>query len=258
MTRLLPVSDEKIGWDYKITRMLQGSLLDPVDAHLFWNGTFTERRKARLRDGLRRAGIREPLMLPGRRRSGYLNRFLWLDQIYYLPDDILYKSDRMSMAHSLEVRPPFLDHRIVEFAAPFRRSLKIRGGRLKFLLRELMKDRLPPRGGIAAQGRLRYSGASLAAHHFASAAARHVERTQRPRERYFFLACDRAAVIRAHLERRANLGYHLWGLLVLFLWMRRWGIEPPSPAGRIRRFRSVPVPARPLLSSPTAAHARHH
>ena len=39
---LLPVSDEKIGLDYKITRMLEGSLLDPVDAHLYWNGTFPE------------------------------------------------------------------------------------------------------------------------------------------------------------------------------------------------------------------------
>ena len=47
------------------------------------------------------------------------------------------------MAHSLEVRPPFLDHRIVEFAARLPENLKIRGGRLKFVLRELMKDRLP-------------------------------------------------------------------------------------------------------------------
>jgi len=48
---------------------------------------------------------------------GVIDRYLRVDQAYYLPDDILYKTDRMSMAHSLEVRPPFLDHRIVEFAA---------------------------------------------------------------------------------------------------------------------------------------------
>ena len=56
-----------------------------------------------------------------------LNRYLTVDQNYYLPDDILYKADRMSMAHSLEVRPPFLDHRIVEFAASLPQQFKIRG-----------------------------------------------------------------------------------------------------------------------------------
>ncbi len=45
LTRMLPVSDEKIGLDYKLTRMLQGSLLDPVSAHLFWNGTFSPGEK---------------------------------------------------------------------------------------------------------------------------------------------------------------------------------------------------------------------
>ena len=49
----------------------------------------------------------------------------------------------MSMAHSLEVRPPFLDHRIVEFAATLPASLKIRGSRQKVLLKELMRDKLP-------------------------------------------------------------------------------------------------------------------
>jgi asparagine synthase (glutamine-hydrolysing) len=68
---------------------------------------------------------------------------LWFDQRYFLPDDILNKADRMSMAHSLEVRPPFLDHRIVEFAASLPASLKIRGSRQKVLLKELMRDKLP-------------------------------------------------------------------------------------------------------------------
>ena len=78
------------------------------------------------------------------RRRGNLNQFLWLDQLCYLPDDILNKCDRMSMAHSLEVRPPFLDHRIVEFAARLPERLKIHGSRLKYVLRELMRGKLPP------------------------------------------------------------------------------------------------------------------
>jgi len=49
--RLLPVSDEKIGLDYKINRLLQGSLLDPVEAHFFWNGTFSRGQQRDLRNG---------------------------------------------------------------------------------------------------------------------------------------------------------------------------------------------------------------
>ncbi len=75
--------------------------------------------------------------------SSGLNRYLHFDQSYYLPDNILYKVDRMSMAHSLEVRPPFLDHRILEFAASLPENLKIKGQTKKYLLRRLMKDRLP-------------------------------------------------------------------------------------------------------------------
>ena len=123
--------------------MLEGSLLDPMEAHFFWNGTFSRGQQRELATRLGRSGRSSKPGAGRARRDGHLNRFLWLDQLCYLPDDILNKCDRMSMAHSLEVRPPFLDHRIVEFAARLPEDLKIRGGRLKFVLRELMKDRLP-------------------------------------------------------------------------------------------------------------------
>ena len=92
---------------------------------------------------------------------GVLNRYLPVDQNYYLPDDILYKSDRMSMAHSLEVRPPFLDHRIVEFAASLPQQLKIRGVTQKFVLQELMRGKLPESVLNAEEDRLRHSDARL-------------------------------------------------------------------------------------------------
>src|SRR5207237_543654 len=71
------------------------------------------------------------------------HRFLEFDQACYLPDDILYKVDRMSMAHSLQVRPPFLDRGIVEFAARLPQDFKLRGATSKYVLRRLMQDRLP-------------------------------------------------------------------------------------------------------------------
>ena len=236
--RLLPVSDEKIGLDYKITRMLEGALLNPVEAHLFWNGTFspTSRELLLNQDARRELKAGAPLTLPQSASStgdgiGYLNRFLWLDQLNYLPDDILYKSDRMSMAHSLEVRPAFLDHRIVEFAARLPENLKIRGSRLKFVLRELMKDRLPK--PVLTRKK---EGFDIPAHDWLRTALRPLfmdtvnERSVRESGIFSWPAID--ATIRAHMERRANLGYHLWGLLVLFLWMRRWGFMQAAPVAR--------------------------
>ncbi len=227
--RLLPVSDEKIGLEYKITRMLQGSLLDPLEAHFYWNGTFgpAERRALQLDSPL----TPEPLTSPGS-EAGYLNQFLWLDQLTYLPDDILVKCDRMSMAHSLEVRPPFLDHRIVEFAARLPEPLKIRGGQLKFVLRELMRDKLPP-----AVLTRRKEGFDIPAHHWLRTVLKPLLadtlNERGVREAGIFSWEAMARILRAHLERRANFGYHLWGLLILTLWMKRWGIQPPRKAANM-------------------------
>lgn len=234
-TGLLPVSDRKIGLDYKVTRMLKGGLLDPVEAHFFWNGTFSNAEKRALAPQITGA---KPISLPGS-DQGYLNRFLWLDQLTYLPDDILHKCDRMSMAHSLEVRPPFLDHRLVEFAATLPQNLKIRGGKLKFVLRELMKDRLP----AAVLSRPK-EGFDIPVHHWLRTVLRPLlldtlnERTVNATGIFSWPAIDRT--IRAHLEKRANLGYHLWGLLILFLWMKRWRIETGAALAESASLISAP------------------
>jgi asparagine synthase (glutamine-hydrolysing) len=230
-----PVSDEKVSLEYKFKRFLEGAQLEADEAHCYWNGAFSSAQK---RDfyaaaGVNGAGELFQALPPEAGRCGYVNRYLWFDQLYYLPDDILYKCDRMSMAHSLEVRPPFLDHRIVELAASLPEDFKVRGGRLKYVLRELMRGKLPE-----AVLRRKKEGFDIPAHEWLRGLLRPLlEDTLTEdaiRRAGVFRVQPIRAAMRRHLERRANLGFHLWGLLTLFLWMERWKVrgEAPERSGR--------------------------
>jgi asparagine synthase (glutamine-hydrolysing) len=226
LVRNWPVSDEKIGFEYKVKRLLEGSLMSPERAHVYWNGTFADEDMSTL--------LYEPLPLALDQILGQLTNsppvdddlapFLWLDQKYYLADDILTKSDRMSMAHSVEVRPPFLDHRIVEFAAALPAKLKIRGSQQKVVLRELMKDKLPP-----AILKRRKIGFDIPAHDWLRGPLLGLleDALQFGLAEYgqLFRRDGIELLKKRHLQREVNVGYHLWGLLILFLWMKRWQVK---------------------------------
>jgi asparagine synthase (glutamine-hydrolysing) len=223
LDRYIPVSDDKISLEYKLKRWIEGSLLHPDESHFFWNGTFSPAQLQQIRPGTRGNGLQslvEGLDLP----EGLLNRYLHVDQNFYLPDDILYKTDRMSMAHSLEVRPPFLDHRIVEFSASLPQGLKIRGTRQKHVLRELMRGKIPE-----AVLKRKKTGFDIPTHDWFRGTLRGLLldtlTPQAVGSTGIFDEQAIAGLIRDHMERRINAGYHLWGLLTLFLWMKRWKVE---------------------------------
>ena len=231
LLRHWPVSNDKISFEYKAKRFLEGTLLSPDEAHTYWNGSFSGAQQGEFLRAGNGSTVRDlfDADLPHTDEAGSLNRYLAFDQRYYLVDDILQKVDRMSMAHSLEIRPPFLDHRIVEFAAGLPEHMKISGGHQKVILKRLMKDRLP-----ASTLRRAKTGLDIPTHDWLRGAlrpllldtlsAQAIEETQlfrRDRIEFF---------IQEHMERRANLGYHLWGLLILFLWIKQWNIQTaPEP-----------------------------
>ncbi len=247
---LLPISDEKISFEYKVKRFLQGSLLAPELAHVFWNGTFSEAEKRRLFH----YPNSQPLaaIVTARKYKSRLQHSLDFDQRYYLPDDILYKVDRISMAHSLEVRPPFLDPRLVDFANSLPDDLKLRGSESKYVLRRLMKGKLP-------QSTLRRPkvGFDIPIHDWFRGALKPLlldtlcENAVSSSKLFRWTAVE--SLLHEHLERRANWGYHLWGLVVLLLWMKRWRIELPSaltlPSAMAEVAEVVGSSSRPLPSS---------
>ena len=226
-TRLFAVSDEKIGFEYMAKRFLEGCRMPPEKAHVYWNGTFAAADKRALLCAPLPGeldGILDELAAAGDQLAAYL----WFDQKYFLPDNILTKVDRISMAHAVEVRPPFLDHRIVEFAAGLPPELRIEmcagRWRQKVILKELMQGKLPPR--ILSRKK---TGFDIPAHEWLRERLRPLleDTLTDAAESYsgLFRFGRIQALAKTHFLRRANLGYHLWGLLTLFLWMKKWKIQ---------------------------------
>jgi len=229
--QLWPISNDKISLEYKVKRLMRGSLLTADEAHCYWNGTFSSAEQSALCRAKPASRISDLYQVGQGSDLRDLSRYLWFDQQYFLTDDILMKSDRMSMAHALELRPAFLDHRIVEFAASLPDHLKIHGSSQKYVLRELMRGKLPDsvlkrkKEGfdIPAHAWLRGPLRSLLLDTLSSDA---VSRS------HLFSPEAVQQVIDAHLERRENFGYHLWGLMTLFLWMKRWNVSVESAEPR--------------------------
>jgi asparagine synthase (glutamine-hydrolysing) len=245
--RYWPVSDEKIGLEYKVKRFLEGSLLSPDEAHVYWNGSFSRSQQMELLLRTNRARVQDLFEsdLPESNGDGNLNRFLAFDQKYYLTDDLLQKVDRMSMAHSLEVRPPYLDHRLIEFAASLPDRFKISGRCHKLILRRLMKSKLPP--SVLRRSK---NGLDIPTHDWLRGPLRpfleDILSPQAVKQTGLFRPEAIAGLIKDHMGRRANLGFHLWGLMILFLWMKHWNIQISSEL-------TLPFAAEEIASKPAVS-----
>jgi asparagine synthase (glutamine-hydrolysing) len=149
-----------------------------------------------------------------------IQHWQYLDALTYLPDDILTKLDRASMAVSLEARVPMLDHRVVAFAFSLPRHMRIRDGRSKWLLRRLLSRYVPerlierPKMGFGVpigawlRGPLRDWAEDLL--------------DPRQLEAEGLLRAEPIrAVWRAHLEGREDAEHRLWAVLMFEAWRRR-------------------------------------
>ncbi|MGH8055826.1 MAG: asparagine synthetase B family protein, partial [Candidatus Entotheonellia bacterium] len=221
MIRRLPVSHRRVSFDYKAKRFVEGALLPPADGHYWWKVVFTEEAKAALYTGAG-DGVENPVHLFRQAfaqcpASEPLTKLQHIDLMLYLPDDILVKADRMSMAHSLEVRVPFLDHRMVEFAASLPAQLKLRGLRKKYLLKRTMAGRLPPQ---VLQGKKRGFNVPIPLwlRHELRDLVHDLLSPKAVKEAGLFRPEVVSALLLDHEQMRADYSRNIWGLLMFTLW----------------------------------------
>ncbi len=149
--RLLPVKTRNLSFDFKARRFVEGMRqTDEVARHHAWFGSFTPQAQ----DALLTPAVRQQTSGDVYRQARALydacdaadlvERMQYLDTKLYMAEDILTKVDRTSMAVSLEVRAPFLDKRVVEYAASLPASYKLRGRTTKHILKRAVADLLPP------------------------------------------------------------------------------------------------------------------
>jgi asparagine synthase (glutamine-hydrolysing) len=206
---------------------------------------FTPEALAVLRDSDPEAAIREPFERGG---GDLIDRMLYADAKIRLPDHPAMITDRMSMAHGLEVRSPFMDHRLAEFVARLRSTLKIRGRSLRIVQRQLAARYLPPE--IIARPK----------QGFASALPYILQREYRALYERFLLDSSlvSAGIVRrepiralldAHQAGRADHGNRLWLLISAELWHRmaidgasREGLRAELGAAGLPSSASAPLP----------------
>jgi asparagine synthase (glutamine-hydrolysing) len=149
LVKMLPVKTKNLSFDYKATRFVTGTKYDPVARHHIWFGSFSPaEQQMLLTPEVRRSTdddiYREArLMFDECDSADVVEQMQSLDTRLYLAEDILTKVDRASMAVSLEVRAPFLDPRVAEFAASLPPNYKLRGRKTKYILKRAIEDSLP-------------------------------------------------------------------------------------------------------------------
>jgi asparagine synthase (glutamine-hydrolysing) len=228
LVHCLPVSHKKLSLEFKLKRFLGGLDLPPPLAHLWWRIVLTEAQKRELYT----PAVVEALTPAAPERHfaevfarsearAVLNRLLHIDASVFLPDDLMIKNDRMSMAHSLEARVPMTDPDLTGFMARVPARLKLPRLRKKHVMRRAMEGILPP--AILNKKKV---GLEMPYSRWLTTDLRDVLMTQCAPGRVAATGLFRPDAVERlngeHLAGRRDHGRALWGLLNYMLWYERY------------------------------------
>jgi asparagine synthase (glutamine-hydrolysing) len=226
----LPSSGAKASFDYRAKRFVRAAHLPPLERHHGWKEIFPPEVRAELTG---RPNGSDPVELLRARfaeteGAELLARLQDVDLGTYLVDDLLVKTDRASMAHSLEARVPYLDPVVAAFALALPTRLKVRGLRKKVLLRRAAEPLLP-RSIVAGRKRGFSIPAAAWLRGDLEPVAREILAADTLRRQGFFRPDVVGRLLDDHVAGREDLSRQLWGLLAFTLWHERHVESTPGP-----------------------------
>ena len=220
----LPVSHRNLSFDFVVKKFIQGMHKNPGIRNQLWLGAFQPNELSGILTDEAKNGIKNELVFQNIFQEwGKLSQYSPLQRVdyfyikHYLHDDILNKVDRASMAASLEVRSPFLDQEIVNFAASLPISLKMRGFTTKYILKKLMADKLPK--DIVYRKKKGF-GIPLSRWFANELYETTKELFQTPDK--FFNAKALLKLLEEHRQKKYDHRKKLFTILTLKLWLKKW------------------------------------
>jgi len=205
----------------RISRFIRSSSKNRNDRYLEWLSYFNSDMKSELLNQETKPHYIHYDYLADERSNDFLNKASYLDINTYLPDDLLNMADKMSMAHSFELRVPFCDHILMEFCASIPFSVKLKSFKLKSLFRKTVKDILPK--DIINK---RKQGFMVPLADWLkddlSDFVKDVLNEHTIKKRGYFNAKYVSEILDLHFKGKKVLTHQIWALLVFELWAKRY------------------------------------
>ena len=229
LVKQIPPSPKKKGLANRTKRFVEGTMLPPELMHTRWMIFLQKQEKRKLYKGELlesfEQGDSHKYILEYFQRSASAETPLaqqgYVDIKSYMTDDILVKVDRMSMAPSLEARVPFLDHKVMEFAAKIPTRLKLKGLTTKYILKKAVNDLLPEK--ILVRGK---EGFSIPIKNWLMNELRPLLldtlSEERVTKRGYFQPAYVKQLVQEHLDGKDNHSHRLWALMMFEIWHQNY------------------------------------